>query len=160
MPTTRAIARDEMFQLLLDAEAVLTDLLPDDVVFEMRWQGIETPEEMSDADKQMVGKFWTRANTMVVASRQSAHMMTEEPLGSPAEWETVGQIIVQVFAPRNVTDAYNIGDLLAGAIADIYRNVETASGVWFRLATAKEVPAEASFWRWNVTAEFEFNERK
>lgn len=160
MPTDRSTARDEMFGLLHDAEADLRALVPMNTAFEMRWQGIETYDEMNAAAKHMVGKFWTRANTMVVDSRQNAHIMTDEPGASPASWTTVGQVIVQVFAPRNVTDGYSIGDLLAGAIADIYRNVETASGVWFRNATAKEATSENSFWRWNVSADFEFYERK
>ena len=160
MPTTRAQARDEMFQLLLDAKDDLRALLPLTAAFQQRWQGVETPDEVSDAAKQMQGKFWTRAVTQVVDSRQSAHVMTDEPGGSPAEWMTTGQVIVQVFAPRNVTDAYTLGDLLAGGIADIYRNVETPSGVWFNKSTAKEATPENSFWRWNVTADFEFYERK
>ena len=159
MPTTRAVARDEMFQLLLDAKADLAALVSGQR-FEQRWQGVETAKEVDDAPKQMQGKFWTRAVTQVVDSRQSAHVMTDEPDASPAEWTTTGQVIVQVFAPRNVTDAYTLGDLLAGVIADIYRNVETPSGVWFNNATAKEATPENSFWRWNVTADFEFYERK
>lgn len=160
MVATRAQARDEMFQLLLDADADLkaaNDALSE---LEMRWQGIETPDEVDNAPKTMAGKFWTRALTQVLVSRQSAHMMTDEPGGSPACWQTNGQLIVQVFAPRNVVDSYRTGDLLAGMIADIYRNVETNSGVWFRDATAKEVSSEHSFWRWNVTVEFQFDERK
>ena len=160
MPTTRTVARGEMFDILLSAKAYLSGLHADLDALEFRWQGIETPDEVSEAAKQMQGKFWTRALTMVVDSRQVAHMMTDEPGGSPANWRTVGQIIVQVFAPRNVTDSYNTGDLLAGEIARIYRNVETASGVGFELSTAKEATSEHSFWRWNVTADFEFYERK
>ncbi len=160
MPTDRATARDETFQLLLDGKATLGALLPGGSTYEQRWQGIETPDQVSDAAKQMQGKFWSRAIMQVVDSRQSAHVMTDEPGGSPAEWTTVGQVIVQVFAPRNVSDAFSIGDLLAGAIADIYRNVETPSGVWFKNAAAKEATPENSFWRWNVTADFEFYERK
>lgn len=160
MPTTRAQARDEIFGVLNAAKDDLRDLLPMNRQFQMRWQGIETPDEVSDAAKQMNGKFWTRAVTQVIDSRQSAHVMTDEPGASPAEWTTTGQVIVQVFAPRNVADAYTLGDLLAGAIADIYRNVETPSGVWFNNATAKEATPENSFWRWNVTADFEFYERK
>lgn len=159
MPTTRKVARDETFQLLLDGKPAFAAITAP-VRFEQRWQGIETPEEADAAVKQMNGKFWTRAVMQVVDSRQNAHIMTDEPGASPASWTTVGQVIVQVFAPRNVTDSFNIGDLLAGAIADIYRNVETPSGVWFRNATAKEVTSENAFWRWNVVTDFEFYERK
>ncbi|QJD54396.1 hypothetical protein P9A28_gp10 [Sphingomonas phage Eidolon] len=160
MPTTRTVARGEMFDILLSAKSALSELHDDLANLELRWQGIETPDEVSDAPKQMQGKFWTRALTMVVDSRQVAHMMTDEPGGSPASWRTVGQIIIQVFAPRNVVDSYNTGDLLAGAIADIYRNVETPSGVGFEKSAAKEATSEHSFWRWNVTVDFEFYERK
>lgn len=160
MPTTRTVARGEMFDILLSAGDDLRALHDDLEAFEMRWQGIETPDDVSEASKQMQGKFWTRALTMVVDSRQIAHMMTDEPGGSPAAWRTVGQVIIQVFAPRNVKDSYNTGDLLAGAIADIYRNVETPSGVGFEKSTAKEATSEHSFWRWNVTVDFEFYERK
>lgn len=160
MPTTRQVARDEMFQLLLDGYDDLREIVPMNRAFEMRWQGRETSDEAADAPKQQQGKFWTRAVMQVVDSRQSAHMMTDEPGASPVAWTTVGQIIVQVFAPRNVSDSYAIGDLLAGTIADIYRNVETPSGVWFNNAAAKEATPENSFWRWNVTADFEFYERK
>jgi len=159
MVATRSQARDEMFQLLLDEVATLKALDPALAALSMRWQGIETPDEVSEAYKTMGGKFWTRALSQVLLSRQSAHMMTDEPDGSPACWQTNGQLIIQVFAPRNVVNSYNIGDLLAGRIARIYRNVETISGVWFRDSTAKEVTSEASFWRWNVSVEFQYDER-
>lgn len=158
MPTTREVARSEMFDVILNAEAALLDLLPSDVKFEMRWQGIETPDEVKDAAKQMVGKFWTRAIVQTLDSRQAAHSDEDAP-GITKPFVTVGQVIVQVFAPRNVIDSFNLGDLLAGKIADIYRIAETPSGVWFRRATAREAASEHSFWRWNVTAEFEYYER-
>lgn len=159
MPTTRANAIDEMFQCLLDGKAGMLAIVPDDDKFEMRWQGIETPDEVSDAGKQLQGHFWTRAVTQVVDSRQSAHTMEDLPDPSDVIYTTVGQIIVQVFAPRNVKNSYSIGGLLADYIAGIYRRVETPSGVWFRRATAKDTTSELSFWRWNVTADFEFYER-
>lgn len=160
MPTDRQTARDESFELLNEAGSNLSDLLPDDFELDMRWQGIETPEDMTDAGKQQQGKFWTRAVFLVVDSRQVAHMLTDGPNGSPASWRTLGQVIIQAFAPRNVTDSFHFGSLIADSIADIYRNVETASGVGFERATAKDQPSEAAFWRWNVEVDFEFYERK
>jgi hypothetical protein len=160
MPTNRQTARDESFAILSEARLALSDLLPGAVEVDMRWQGIETPEDVADAGKQQQGKFWTRAVFIVLDSRQNAHMLTDGPNGSPASWRTLGQVIIQVFAPRNVTDAFHFGSLIADAVADIYRNVETASGVGFERATAKDQPSEAAFWRWNVEVDFEYYERK
>lgn len=160
MATAPLIARDEIFAIIDDAAEPLRELNPALAELDFRYQGVETPEEMADAPKTMAGKFWLRVSKSTTESFQAAHMMTEEPIGSPALWRTNGVLFVQVFAPRNVDDSYYIGDLLATTIAAMYRNIETPSGVGFYNATAKEVVAEASFWRWNVTVDFDFDERK
>lgn len=159
MATAPQIARDEMFAILDDASEPLRDLHADLAELDFRYQGIETPEEMADAPKTMAGKFWLRASKINDESFQAAHMMTEAPTGSPALWRTNGVLIIQVFAPRNVDDSYHTGELLASVIAVMYRNIGTPSGVGFQNAAFKEVAAEASFWRWNVTVDFDFDER-
>lgn len=150
MPTNPETARDEMFAMLAEARE---DFPIADV--KGRWEGKETAKETENVDRELVGDFWFRASTEIVASRQSAFTNDEV---SQAVYTTRGLLFVQVFAPRSVEDSWRKGDLLATFIRDIYRNAETASGVTFTRPVAKNLKPDGSFWRWNVVIEFEFME--
>lgn len=149
MPTNPTDARDEVFGLFTDRWAAGTVLDP---MPEIRYQG----KERGAVPKE----YFVRLSMQQVGSPQAAFVMTEEPDASPAVFETYGLIFVQVFAPMSAEDSWRIGDLLATFARDIFRRVETPSGVVFRNARFNELDNDGKHYRWNVKVEYEYNERK
>lgn len=148
MATTPTNARDEIFRLFTDNFDV--SAIVDECV--IRYQGKESgavPE-----------KYWLRVSTQQVTSPQSAHIMRDDPGQSPVEYETNGLVFVQVFAPMSDEDSFRKGELIATHSRDIFRAVETPSGVWFRNARFNELDPDGKHYRWNVKVEYQFNERK
>jgi hypothetical protein len=148
MPTNPTNARDEIFRHFtdnFDASAIV-----DPVV--IRYQGFERGE--------VPKKYWVRLSSQQVTSPQSAHIMTDEPGASPVAYDTNGLVFVQVFAPMSEEDSYRKGELIATLARDIFRAVETPSGVWFRNARFNELDPDGKHYRWNVKVEYQFSERK
>jgi len=93
-----------------------------------------------------------------VSSPQSAHIMSDEPGASPAQFTTSGLVFVQLFVPASERDGFFNGELLATLARDIFRNAQTASGVTFRNSRFNELDPEGSKLRWNVKCEYEYEE--
>lgn len=149
MPTNPTNARDEVFGLFTEAWNAGTIVTP---VPEIRYQGKEigaTPEG-----------YFVRLSMQQVGSPQGGFAMTEEPDASPIAFDTFGLIFVQVFAPMSAEDSWRYGDLLATFARDIFRRVETPSGVWFRNARYNELDNDKKRYRWNVIVEYDYSERK
>lgn len=121
---------------------------------EMRWQGVE------EAGLPGALKFWARASTQLATTRQSAHIMPDGPTGSPVEYSSNGVVFVQIFAPMKARDSYAKGELLAALAQCMFMATETSSGVWFRNPRINELPSDGTWYRWNVIADFQFNQVK
>lgn len=63
-----------------------------------------------------------------------------------------GIVAVQVFTLSGTTASAN--DLLAQAAADIFKGVQTISGIWFRNTGIATVGNEGKWFQQNVSAEF------
>lgn len=139
-------AVDEMRQLFLDGWQASDVLTP---MPEIRWAG-------NEKDGIPAG-FYVRFYHQILKSPQSAHM-TDAGGGSKPIYDTSGLLFVQVYAPINAEDSERIGELLAQRARDIYRGVETNSGVWFRNARYNPEANDAQYYRFLVTVAFEFSE--
>lgn len=148
MPTPTE-ARDETFELFTDAWLAGTVLDPMPTI---RYQGNEKGKVPDD--------YFVRLSMQQVSSPQTAFVMTDEPNSSPSLFETYGLVFAQIFAPMSAEDSWRIGDLLATHGRDIFRRVETPSGVTFRNARFNELDNDGKHYRWNVKVEYEFTERK
>jgi hypothetical protein len=146
-------ARDEMFQLFLGGwEAV--DWEGSEIAIakpEVRWQGKEKTTDPIPDD------YFVRIATRGAGSPLSGFIADDGP--SAKAYDTFGNLFVQVFAPMNAEDSYRQGELIAAAARDIFRGVQTPSGVWFRNARYVELDDDKKFFRWNVIVEYEFSER-
>lgn len=120
---------------------------------EMRYQGLEKGA-LPGADK-----YWGRSSTAMATTRQSAHV-TDEVDRSPVEYLTGGVVMVQIFAPMSVTGSYAKGELLSEAAQRMFMAGETSEGVWFRNPRINELPNDGTWHRWNVIADFQFNQVK
>jgi len=147
MPTFNL--RDDVFELFTDRFDV-SEIVAKCII---RYQGKEKGEEPKR-------DYWVRISTSEVGSPQVAFAMTPEPDASPSVYESFGLVFVQVFAPMSEEDSFHNGDLIAKAARDIFRRVETPSGVTFRNARFNELDNDGKFYRWNVKVEYEYTERK
>lgn len=120
---------------------------------EMRYQGVEEGASPGST------KYWARASTQGATTRQSAHMM-DGPGQSPVEFLSEGAVFIQIFAPMSEKGSYAKGELLAEAAQCMFMATETASGVWFRNPRINELPSDGTWYRWNVIADFQFNQVK
>lgn len=69
-----------------------------------------------------------------------------------------GVLIVQVMTPFG--DGFTLDDVLATVARNAFEGVSTPNGVWFRRVAAKEIGKTGSYQQTNVTAAFEYTERR
>lgn len=117
---------------------------------EMRYQGVE------EAALPGATKFWARASTQLVTTRQSAFVTDGDV---PIEYATAGVVFVQIFAPMK-PNGYAKGELLAELAQRMFMQGETPSGVWFRNPRINELANDGTWYRWNAIADFQFNQVK
>ncbi len=145
---TPVTAKDEAYTLVSDAFAAY--LATTDYDVDIRYQG--------NAKKERPTDYWVRFSMQQVQSPQRAFVHTEDGADKRV-YETSGLIFAQVNAAISSEDSFRIGDLLATALRDILRDADTPSGMWFRNARFNEIPASNEFYKWNVVAEYEYDEQ-
>lgn len=145
-------ARKEMLALVDAAwqagAAAIVGYVPD-----IRWQGVE------EADLPGTDKFWMRASTNNVTTNQVGHR-TVEPGVSDVVYRTVGFITLQIFAPMKGADSYAKGELLSSLGQRMFMASETGGGVWFRNPRIRELDNDGTWYRWNVIADYQFDQTK
>jgi len=149
MTATPSQARDETYRLFTDAwkASNLRNPMP-----EIRYQGKEKGEIPTGA--------YVRISMQQVTSPQSAFVIGDDPGETPIQYTTHGLVFVQLFVPASERDGFFNGELLATFGRDIFRAARTPSGVWFRNSRFNELDPEGSKLRWNVKAEYEYDEVK
>lgn len=147
-------ARKEIFALI---KAAWDDKAPAIVgaatAPEIRYQGVEKGA-LPGADK-----YWMRAGTQMVETGQSSFAVTEHTARG-VRYTTDGIVILQLFAPMSAVDGYAKGELLAYAAQCMFMAANTPSGVWFRRPRINELDNDGTFYRWNVFADYQFDQAK
>lgn len=152
MTLTPQQARKEMFALVNSAwQAGATAIVG--YVPEIRYQGVELPA-LPGTDK-----FWARASTDNVTTRQASHK-ADEPGVSDVVYETLGFITLQIFAPMKSADSWEKGELLSELGQRMFMASETAGGVWFRNPRIRQLDNDGTWYRWNVLADYQFDQKK
>lgn len=147
MTTDYVAAVDEMFALF---DAAFTANAPAVVGYmpDIRWQGINegtTPD---------ASKYWCRVSQQTVEEEQS----TLADKDGKKRYTATGLIFVQLFGPIADVEAFEKGRLLAVIARNVFRGKSTSGKVWFRNARIRELPNEESAVRFNVVAEYEYDE--
>lgn len=145
---TPSQAKDEAYTLVTTKFAEWVGVTPFDV--DVRFQGKVRADRPTD--------LWVRLSMQQVQSVLSSFVATQDT-GDKQQFETSGLIYAQVNAAMTFEDSFAIGDLIATAIRDILRSADTPSGMWFRNARFTEVPDDGEFYKWNVVAEYEYDEQ-
>ena len=74
-------------------------------------------------------------------------------------WDRLGIIVVQVFTPLSAGRGLLLADALATVAKNAFEGVD-ASGVWFRNVRVNEIGSSGPWYQTNVTADFEYYERR
>lgn len=73
-------------------------------------------------------------------------------------FDRFGVVTVQVFTALGT--GLSIGDNVYKIVGDAYEGKTTPGGVWFRNVSVNEIGPEGEWYQTNITADFEYNERK
>lgn len=154
MSTTPQGARKEVFALIAAGWASGSPAIVNALQApELRYQGQE------QAGLPGSTKYWARASTQLATTRQAAFAMQGVGASVPI-YDTAGVVVVQVFAPMIEPTSYAKGELLAELAQCMFMATETPSGVWFRNPRINELTPDGTWYRWNVLADFQFNQMK
>jgi hypothetical protein len=151
-------ARKEMFALLANkwaagaghvgSAASVVGYAP-----EIRYQGVEKAE-LPGADK-----FWLRAKTTNVTTRQRGHQV-DEPGVSKVVYDTFGFITLELSAPMKSPSSYAKGELLSELGQCMFMASDTPGGVWFRNPRIIILDNDGTWYRWDVIADYQFSHTK
>ena len=146
-------AEEEMYDVLLAAindpltgAELLLGYIPD-VVF----PGIEI------TNKSNHEKFWLRPSVQIVEQPQST--LNGGINGSGVRFTTSGLFFCQVFCPKKDNKGATDGKKLSIIIRNKFRTAVTPGKIWFRNPTIKSLDDEAHFHRFNVVAEYQYDEK-
>jgi hypothetical protein len=118
---------------------------------EVRWQNVEEPNSIDGS------KFWARVSLQTVFEEQSTLSNCE---GAPWQkrYTVSGIVFVQIFCPKSEARSSEQGKLLSKIARNSFRGKATDSKIWFRRARINELAPEDLFYRFNVIADFEYDE--
>ncbi len=147
MTTDYVSAVDQMFSLFLAAftagAPAIAGYMP-----EIRWQNVDegtTPD---------ASKYWCRVSQQTVIEEQTALAGSD----GKTRYTASGLIFVQLFCPIADISASSKGRKLAVIARNAFRGKTTSGKVWFRNVRINELPKETSAIRFNVVAEYEYDE--
>jgi len=140
-------AIDQMFSLFYAAWLAQTTAIIG-YVPEVRWPGVEEPGT-PDASK-----FWLRVSQQTVIEEQT----TLADSNGKRRYTASGLMFVQLFCPKSEAAAMENGRKLAVVARNAFRGKVTSGKVWFRKVRINELAPEESAYRFNVVAEYEYDE--
>lgn len=151
MTATYNQARDQIFALFKAAWDAQTTALAG-YVPEVRYQGLEVGEKPDGS------KHWCRISTQSVTEEQATlSTCVEEP--GKSRYESSGLVFVQIFSPKSEATGYEVGQQLAQVARNAFRGKKTTPGeVWFRNVRINNISPENLLYRFNVVAEYEYDE--
>ena len=114
----------------------------------MRWPGVEEPK------KPNLGKYWARTSQETVTEEQTGLRNGD----NGQRYTALGLVFVQIFCPKSDGQSMVNGRSLAIVARDALRGKTTSCKVWFRNARIKELSPEDNWYRFNVIAEYEYDE--
>lgn len=119
---------------------------------EMRFQGDGNPKT---PDKN---KFWARLS-VVSFTDQQATLSTQALKSYTRRYRDNGQVVLQLFGPKNETAVHKNLIKLAMLAQNRFRGTKTESGIWFRNSRIDtNIPDEDLFSRVNVFCDYERDE--
>ena len=150
MTATYPQAEDEMFQLAQDAwdagAPAIVGYTP-----ELRFEGRESTL------KPINDRYWARVSVSPVGEGQ-ATLSDCVAVAGQKRYENVGNVFVQIFALMTDELGAEKARLLADLMKNAFRGKTTPSACWFKNCRFNKLANENKFFRYNVVAEYEFQE--
>jgi len=150
MTTTFTEARDEINSLFFakwKAEtAAIVGYVP-----EVLWHNVQSRDIPNSS------KYWARVSQQAVLESQTTLSTCE---GKPGQkrYTADGLVFVQIFAPKQLGNSAQFAGKLAEVARNAFRGKSTPGKVWFRNARIIDIEPEDQFYRFNVVAEFQYDE--
>jgi len=111
-------------------------------------------QDVEDSEIPDISKYYVRFSTKKAGSEQSTLSENVVTNGS-RRFETYGIVFIQLFCPKLSNAGVN-GLKLAMLAQEIFRNA--TANVTLKNASIKDLPPEDGAIRYNITAEYEFDE--
>lgn len=144
-------ARNELFGLFHAGWTAGTPAVNGGSVPEVRWQGVPVDNDVPPpADSP-----WARIQIRHGEAAQSSFTPTAKK-----RYTRTGVVTVQIFSPLSQGGGLLLGEKLAIIARDCFEGENTASGIWFRNARIAEIGPDSTWFQFNVTVEFEYDELK
>lgn len=148
-------ALDQMYELTkqsIIAGAAAAGIPPNNYVIRFYGRDEVKPPDAS--------KFQIEVSNVISTSRQTSLGTVRTSRADKARlFTSTGTIYARISAPKSGSNNYRRGQELAAAIQKGYRPAQ-ASSVWYRNARVQELPLEQGSYRFNVMADFSFDERQ
>lgn len=149
MTTGYVNAVDEIFALFLAAwQASAPGIVGYTPV--VYWPGVVEPTSPD------LTKFWARASQQTVREEQAT--LSEPDQAGKKRYQNDGLVFVQIFCPPAASGAMLKGRQLGEIAKNAFRGKQTSSNVWFRNARIQELAPEPAWLRFNVVAEYQYDE--
>lgn len=146
-------ARKEMFALVKTCWDAGTPAIVGSIP-EIRYEGLE------ESALPGASKFWMRASTTDVSTRQKGFRNPDGAGRSEPVYEVYGFITLQIFAPMKGPQVWSKGELLSEVGQRMFMASETGGGVWFRNPRIQKLSNDGTWYRWNVLADYQFSQLK
>ncbi len=117
---------------------------------EIRWFGKE-PKVLPDKSK-----YWLRVTQHTVLEKQSALGNVQE--GNKRLYFSEGLLYLQLFCPIQDKSSVTKGRQLAEVLKNHFRNLMTTNGVLFHAARIDELPTDLEWYRFNIIADYNYEE--
>ena len=102
-------------------------------------------------------KFWGRVSLQDVLSTQ-ATLSSEVKVSGSKRFTTVGVLVFQLWCPHSVPNSYATGRQIVEKVRNTYRGATTTTGIWYTNVRIRELPAEDVFHRFNVVAQYRYDD--
>ena len=109
-------------------------------------------EDVDKAEKDATG-----AHLRAFIKHNEGEQLTLAGVGN-RRFSRVGVVMVQVMTPFG--DGFTLDDALVTVARNAFEGVSTPNGVWFRKVSVKDVGKTGGYQQTNVTANFEYTERR
>jgi hypothetical protein len=150
MTATLDIAVEQMQQLFKAAWDAGTSAIAG-YIPAVEWYGAENA---TPVDRE---KIWVRFSTQNLLDQQ-ATLSTDAGLPGQRRYESSGLVFVQLFIPKTIDNGVILGRQLAQVAKNAFRGKTTSGKVQFNNVTIKDLTPEDLFYRFNIVAEYDFDE--
>lgn len=102
-------------------------------------------------------KFWLRFSILAATESQSTLSNCEGAPGKKA-YTALGLVYMQLFCPKSDLSADDKGRKLSIVARNAFRGKRTPGAVWFRNVRIIDANDEELFYRFNIVAEYEYDD--